>query len=135
MSDSGNTVQTDTPDSGVTAQTDEPDSGVTAQTDEPDSDVTAPPDNQTPASPSLTDPIEWSDGNLRKAVYSYLNIDGTMTYKDAASVKRLVLEDAGIINIDSLRYFTRLEELRLKNNNHKETRNHLCSVSLYLLVI
>ena len=128
VSDSGNTVETDTPDSDVTAQTDEPDSDVTAQTDEPDSgaaaqtdepdsDVTAPPDNQTPASPSLTDPIEWSDGNLRKAVYSYLNIDGTMTYKDAASVKRLVLEDAGIINIDSLRYFTRLEELRLKNNS------------------
>ena len=115
--DSDVITQTDEPDSDVTAQTDEPDSGAAAQTDEPDSDVTAPPENQTPATPSLTDPIEWSDGNLRKAVYSYLNIDGTMTYKDAASVKRLVLEDAGIINIDSLRYFTRLEELRLKNNS------------------
>ena len=66
---------------------------------------------------SMTDPIEWSDNNLRDAVFSYLNFDGTMTYKDASAVKELDLTGEGITDISSLEHFTRIETLDLAENS------------------
>ena len=60
--------------------------------------------------------IEWSDSNLRDAVYRKNEIDGELTIEKAQGIHDLDLADANISNIESLKYFTGLQTLTLKNN-------------------
>ncbi len=102
----------------VTPKTEADSSGAEADTPRTEADSpAAEADTPETVTRSMTDPIEWSDNNLRDAVCNYLNFDGTMTYKDASAVKELDLTGAGITDISSLAYFSRIEILDLAENN------------------
>lgn len=60
--------------------------------------------------------ITWTDANLMKAVRRSAGFKTDITVKDAQSVKKLDLTGAGVQDIDDLRYFTGLQELKLGKN-------------------
>ena len=66
------------------------------------------------------DIVIWTDPNLENAVKNYLFVDGDLTLEEAAQVKRLDCNGAGITDISSLKYFTGLEELSLAENQISE---------------